>query len=207
MEASKTALIVAMEDQKAGNYRDAHNTLVRTCKELKSHSMKIPKDIMDALKILHYYLLVRKHVNIQNHKQAARLLTVIVDNISKFSAHTVQLLTTAVVECNKAGLHKSCMQSCFTLMKPEYRKLIPEKFKLKIETMVRKSGKNKQEDVPDDTSPCPYCQAMVPDYTQVCSECKSEIPFCIASGRHIFSGDFTTCPKCEFPAVRSEILK
>jgi len=84
VEAFKTGLIVAMEDHKGGNYRDAHATLVRTCKELKSHSMKIPKDIMDAHKILHYYLLVRKHVTIQNHKQAAGLLVALVDNISKF---------------------------------------------------------------------------------------------------------------------------
>jgi len=66
-------------------------------------------------------------------------------------------------------------------MKPDYRKQIADKFNSKIETMVRKSGKAKLEDAPDDMSPCPYCQAMVPDYTLVCSECKSEIPFCIVS--------------------------
>ena len=92
VEASKTALIVSREEQTAGSYKESHNVLVETCRELKNANIKIPRDVMEALRIVHDYLLVRRHVLIQNHEKAARLLIRICDNISKFPGRKFNFL-------------------------------------------------------------------------------------------------------------------
>ncbi|CAG7728859.1 unnamed protein product [Allacma fusca] len=207
VEASKTALIVSREEQNGGNYKESHNVLVETCRELKNGNIRIPRDVLEALRIVHDYLLVRRHVVLQNHERAARLLIRICDNISKFPGHAVQILTSAVVECQKAGLKANAMNACYTLMKPDYRSSIPPKYKQKFELMVRKSGKTKYEDPQDEVAGCPYCKHPVPSYQLNCPECRADIPFCIASGKHIIADDLTACPSCELPAIRSELFK
>jgi len=84
VEAAKTATIVARQEQDTGNYNAAHATLLRACKELKAKHVQLPKDVLDALRVLHFYRLVRVQVGLKNHKTAARLLMHVVDNISKF---------------------------------------------------------------------------------------------------------------------------
>lgn len=93
----------------------------------------------------------------------------------------------------------------------------------------------KNEDEP--LTPCPYCKSRVPETEVTCDKCKNTIPFCIATvklyyyykifflmynfffsflsliiyiylqGRHIVEDDFTVCPQCDFPAIRSEFLR
>ena len=47
----------------------------------------------------------------------------------------VPILTSTVIECYKAGLKNSAYAS--VLMRPEYRQQIDEKYKKKIEAIVR----------------------------------------------------------------------
>ena len=54
-------------------------------------------------------------------------------NISKFPSHIVPILTTTVIECHRSGLKNSAFNHAVTLMRPEYRKDIDEKYKKKIE--------------------------------------------------------------------------
>ena len=49
----------------------------------------------------------------------------------------VQILTTTVVECQKAGMNNSAFNFSLTLLKPEYRDQIDAKYKKKIEALVR----------------------------------------------------------------------
>lgn len=49
----------------------------------------------------------------------------------------VPILTSAVIECHRAGLKNSAFSFAAMLMRPEYRSKIDPKYKKKIETIVR----------------------------------------------------------------------
>jgi len=49
----------------------------------------------------------------------------------------VPILTSAVIECHRAGLKNSAFRFAAMLMRPEYRNKIDLKHKKKIEAMVR----------------------------------------------------------------------
>lgn len=49
----------------------------------------------------------------------------------------VPILTSAVIECHRAGLKNSSFSFAAMLMRPEYRNKIDIKYKKKIEAMVR----------------------------------------------------------------------
>jgi len=49
----------------------------------------------------------------------------------------VPILTSAVIECHRAGLRNSAFSFASMLMRPEYRNKIDLKYKKKIEAMVR----------------------------------------------------------------------
>ncbi|KAG1659031.1 WD repeat-containing protein 19 [Nymphon striatum] len=88
------------------------------------------------------------------------------------------------------------------LMRPEYRNQMDLKYKKKIETIVRKTAKGTEEDEP--MTPCPYCDIKLSETDLFCPECKNNIPYCIASGRHLVKDNLTICPHCNFPAILSE---
>ena len=73
----------------------------------------------------------------ENHYQAAKMLIRVSSNISKFTAHTVPILTSTVVECYRAGLKKAAFHHGSILMRPEYRQKIDQKFKRKVEQIIR----------------------------------------------------------------------
>lgn len=56
---------------------------------------------------------------------------------SLFLIDIVQILTTAVIECQKAGMNNSAFNFALTLMRPEHREQIDQKYKKKIEALVR----------------------------------------------------------------------
>lgn len=60
------------------------------------------------------------------------------DAYERFSVtDTVQILTSAVIECSKAGLKNAAFTYAAMLMRPENRKKIDEKYRKKIEAVVR----------------------------------------------------------------------
>lgn len=79
------------------------------------------------------------NVNVQqgDHTGAARMLIRVAKNISKFPSHIVPILTSTVIECQRAGLKRSAFEYASMLMRPEYRSQIEPKFKRKIEALVR----------------------------------------------------------------------
>uniref|UniRef100_A0A1I7TM25 TPR_REGION domain-containing protein n=1 Tax=Caenorhabditis tropicalis TaxID=1561998 RepID=A0A1I7TM25_9PELO len=87
----------------------------------------------------------------------------------------------------------------------QYRPKIHEKYKKKIEDIVRKGGN--QNDIPELSTPCPICDDSMADYSMSCDNCKSLIPYCILTGRHIIAEDFSKCPHCEMPGFYSEFRK
>ncbi|XP_076036473.1 intraflagellar transport protein Oseg6 [Oratosquilla oratoria] len=203
-EAAKTAIIIAREEQNSGNYRHAHDVLLGMYAELHRQKLNVPADMNMALLLLHSYTLARLHVRRGDHLKAARMLIRVSNHISKFPAHVVPILTSAVIECHRSGLKNSSFNFAAMLMRPETRNQIDEKYKKKIEAIVRKPSKSEEE---EQTSPCPYCATAIPETILECDQCQNTLPYCIATGRHIVSGDVTVCPSCNFLAIRSELLK
>ncbi|XP_052278623.1 WD repeat-containing protein 19-like isoform X1 [Dreissena polymorpha] len=203
-EAGRTAIIIAREEQSAGNYRNAHDVLFSMFQELKQQKIKIPSEMATNLLILHSYILVKIHVKRGDHLKGARMLIRVANNISKFPSHIVPILTSTVIECHRAGLKNSSFSYAAMLMRPEYRNQIDLKYKKKIEMIVRKPDKTEEE---EPQSPCPYCGFQLPETELLCPECKGNIPYCIITGRHLVKEDMTACPSCNFPAIFSEFIK
>ncbi|XP_037504482.1 WD repeat-containing protein 19 [Rhipicephalus sanguineus] len=200
-EAGKTAVVIAREEQNAGNYRNAHDVLLSMYQELRKQQIKVPAEMHHNLMLLHSYILVKVHIRHGNHMQAARLLERVANSISRFPAHTVPILTSAVVECQRAGLKNSAFTYASTLMRPEYRSQIDPKYRKKVEAIVRKPHREQEE---ADHSPCPFCNFSLAEMELLCSQCTANLPFCLATGKHIVKDDFTQCPSCHFPAIHTQ---
>ncbi|NXM86552.1 WDR19 protein, partial [Oenanthe oenanthe] len=200
-DAARTAIIIAREEQRSGNYRNARDVLFSMYSELKTQKIKIPSEMATNLMILHSYILVKIHVKRGDHMKGARMLIRVANNISKFPSHIVPILTSAVIECHRAGLKKSAFSFAAMLMRPEYRCKIDPKYKKKIETMVRHRDTTETE---EPTTACPYCAFQLPECELLCPSCKNNLPYCIATGRHMVRDDWTVCPHCDFPALYSE---
>uniref|UniRef100_A0A915DYX9 WD repeat-containing protein 19 n=1 Tax=Ditylenchus dipsaci TaxID=166011 RepID=A0A915DYX9_9BILA len=175
----------------------------RTLREQKIH---IPAEMENNLQLLHSYNITRGLIKRGENYIAAQLLIRISTNISQFPIHAVPILTSTVVTCTKAGLKASAFKFASLLLQPTYRQKIDEKYKRKIETVVRKSDRN-STDIEMKRTPCPMCQAPVEEFSLSCSECKSSIPYCVVTGRHVTSSDFAMCPSCSFPGFFSEFNK
>jgi len=197
-EAAQTAILIAAEEQERGNYPKAHSVLFETLRDMIHSKLKVPSDMESKLMILHSYILVKRFIKMQDHISASRLLVRVAQNISHFPAHTVPILSSTVIQCNRSGLRMAAYEWACVLMRPEYRPLIDEKFKRQIEKVAIKVPKI--EDPPEDTSPCPFCGAFIFNSEMDCESCKNHLPFCIASGHHMLLKEWTNCPKCSFPA-------
>ena len=55
----------------------------------------------------------------------------------RITVDAVQILTSCVIECTKVGLKASAYKYAALLMRAEYRKKIDEKYRKKMEQMVR----------------------------------------------------------------------
>lgn len=83
-EASRSAIIIANEEQINGNYRNAHDVLFAMYQELRQNGIKIPNEMHTNLMLLHSYILVRLHVRRGDHLKGARMLIRVANNISNF---------------------------------------------------------------------------------------------------------------------------
>ena len=96
-------------------------------------------------------------------------------------------MTSAVIECQRSGNKAKAFEYAAMLMSPENRKEIPEKFRKKIEAIVRKK-RGALEDVVPDSTPSPYdTKIRVPVNELVCPTTRNDIPWCIISGYVWFS--------------------
>jgi WD repeat-containing protein 19 len=197
-QAAKTATIISRQEQELGNYKVAHDVLVETVRQLQLHKIHINQELRNSLMLLHSYIVVKKLVKRNDHMAAARMLIRVVKYISKFPNHITNLLISAVIECQRAGLKAYSYDYATMLMRPEYRNTIDKEIKRKIEAIVRRPNK---EQAPDTTSPCPFCQNELEDAELDCSKCKNTIPYCIVTGYHMVKHDWSHCPRCQFPAL------
>ena len=211
--AAKMAFLISKNEQESGNYKVAHGYLLDTMLELKRHGIAPSSEYSKALLLLHSYILVRGKVRDGDHATAARLLVRVAKNISKFPSHVIPILTSTVIECQRANMKKTAYEYACVLMRPEYRSNITPEYKRKIENIVRKSSALSATDAGgamesdhEATSDCPYCGAPGSAVDLDCSKCMTVIPYCIVTGMRMKVGDWTKCPKCEFPATQSAML-
>ncbi|KAJ3330817.1 WD repeat-containing protein 19 [Blyttiomyces sp. JEL0837] len=196
-DAARTAIIIAREEQTLGR---SPSQALAFAHHLKKCKAKVPADLERMLSLLHSYILVKTLVRINEHEQGARMLIRVAHNISKFPSHVVPILTSTVIECQRAGLKKEAFEYAAMLMRPEYRNLVDPKYKRKIEQIVRHPDKD-QGTVEEKMSSCPYDSNMLPETSLDCSECKNHLPYCIATGKHMTLKEWSQCPNCEFPAL------
>ncbi|KAJ3030718.1 WD repeat-containing protein 19 [Rhizophlyctis rosea] len=201
-EAARTAIIIAREEQTLGNYRAAHDLLLDNYRQLRATKEKIPAEIERMLMLLHSYILVKILVRANDHPKSAKLLIRVASNISKVPAHTVPILTSTVIECHRSGLKNHAFEFAAVLMRPEYRNKLDAKYRKKVEGIVRRPDRDEEE---EPTSPCPFCANFVPEMTLDCPECKNHLPYCIATGRHMTLTDWSICPHCHFPALKTHL--
>ncbi|KAF1762111.1 hypothetical protein GCK72_010373 [Caenorhabditis remanei] len=204
-DAANTAVVVAEIHQAKGSYRVARDLLFQMHQQLRAQMMRIPLDMNKSLMAIHSYIIVKSLINRKEILLAARLLIRTCGEVQRFPTHVVSILTSAVVICTQANLKKSAHKFASQLMSQEYRPKIHEKYKKKIEDIVRKGGN--QNDVPENNTPCPICDFPMPDYAMSCDNCNNLVPYCILTGRHIVTDDFSRCPHCELPGFYSEFRK
>ncbi|XP_062264138.1 WD repeat-containing protein 19-like [Platichthys flesus] len=202
-EAARTAIIFAREEQCAGHYCNAHNVLFSMYTELRAQKAKIPKDMTTDLMIYHSYKLAKLHSDRGEHLKAGHMLLRVSNYISRFPKHVVTILTEAVIECHRSGLRDSAYKLAAMLMRPEYRNEIDKKYQRLIEWLVRRPDKDLEEEM----TPCPFCGCKLPQNELQCYSCKNNVPYCIATGRHMLKEDWSECPHCEFPALYSEFTR
>merc|ERR1711998_769188 len=112
-QAAKAAIIIARQEQDLGNYKQAHSILYETIRQLEDQKARVPQNLRRPFVLLHSYMLVKKLVKRGD-------------------------LTSAVIECQRAGLKNSAYEYASMLMRQEYRSQIEPKFKRKIEAMIRR---------------------------------------------------------------------
>ncbi|GBG32352.1 WD repeat-containing protein 19 [Hondaea fermentalgiana] len=206
-QAARTAMVIAHQERENGNYKSAHKTLYETYRELEARGIRVPQSLRSAFLLLHSYLLVKKRIKVDDHAGAARLLVRVAKSISKFPAHTVPILTSAVIECHRGGLKKTAFEYASRLMQPEHRAELAGNYRTRIEAIVRRRGRSELADAEQGRSECPYTSEMIPDYDLTCPRTKNHIPFCVVTGRHMVADDWCVCPVSKMPALYSEYVK
>ena len=91
----------------------------------------------------------------------------------------VPILTSTVIECHRAGLKQSAFNYAAMLLRQDHREHIDPKYKKKIEAIVRKPSREKEEE--ELRSPCPQCGNLVYQSELDCDSCKNTLPFCIVT--------------------------
>merc|ERR1712187_84563 len=117
----------------------------------------LPQELWRRLMILHSYVIVKRLVKNSDHANAAFMLLRVARNIQQFPAHVVPILTSVVIECQRAKMTQEAYNYACTLMRPEYRPQVTEQYKKKIENIVRKQPAEDQKGTEENMTPCMYC--------------------------------------------------
>ena len=145
-EATKTALLLAKEEQSNGNYDAAHGLLVEMCKNLLSNQLKISFELLSALHLLHCYKLAKLYLKAERLEASCELLGKVSNSIGKFPKHAAQILSTSVLESLKLGNKAQAIHfSTILLQNGAFLEQLDSKFRRKIETLIRKSASARRE--------------------------------------------------------------
>jgi WD repeat-containing protein 19 len=205
-DAAKMAMVIAKQEQDIGNYKEAHKIVVDTIKQLENSEARVPHQLRQLFVLLHSYTLVKNLVKNDEHDDAARLLLRVARNVSKFPKSMVKILTSTVIECQRAGLKAASYEYAVVLMRPEYRSSINVDIKRKIEAIVRRRSAV-GDDASEPVSACPISAQEIPSYSLECPTTKDALPMCAVTGKHMVLANWCICPNSKFPVLYSEYLK
>nr|CCC52529.1 conserved hypothetical protein [Trypanosoma vivax Y486] len=207
-KAAKTSVLIATKEQEVGGYITAHKTLVEACCILREKSIRVPNDLRRALLLLHSYIIVKHLIKTMgDNETASRMLLRVVKNVQRFPQHIATIYTSTALQCLKSGFKKSAFENaCVIIQSEKYRTELDDKNRKKIESIVRRRGKEELEDPLEKTSPCPFCGAQVLETELDCGSCKNTLPYCIVTGKHIVKENYSECPSCHFPAIYSAFM-
>jgi WD repeat-containing protein 19 len=172
--------------------------LYETIKQLESQRVRVPRALRSNFVLLHSYMLVKSLARREDHEGAARMLLRVAKNVSKFPSHVVPILTSTVVECQRAGLKNSAFQYASTLMRQEHRGKIDKNVRRQIEAIVRRPSRDEE---PEALSECPISGIPIPVTQLECPTTKDALPMCVVTGRHMERGDWCICPVSGMPAL------
>jgi WD repeat-containing protein 19 len=116
----------------------AHAKLLKAAQRLQS-SRAFPPPLLSALATIHSYILVKHLVGVDDQLGAARLLQRVVANILLFRSHAARIMTSAVLQCLRAGLPQTAFDIATSLLRPEYRDQLQDMgatYRRKIEGVV-----------------------------------------------------------------------
>ena len=203
-EAIEIAQVVAERESQTGNFRIAQDILLKTYRECRMKRIPLPMEFKESIMILHSYALVKILLRADDHKGAARMLARVSQNINRFPAHKISILTAATMKCYRTGQFRNAKEIALILTQPENQPSVDPKYLPSIEQIA---AGNLEDEGLMTCSSCPYCNAPVEDYNLNCDDCKRILPFCIASGKHMVVNGWTECPHCRFPAIFLQFKK
>lgn len=186
-QAANTAILIASQEQQNGQYSVAHSILFAMHQDLSREKLPIPNELRRNLLLLHSYTLAKKMSVKKEHDSAARMLIRVAKNISKFPSHVVPILTSTVIECQRAGLKKDSLEYAKILLRPEHKPKIMAQYLKPIEGFVRRppSQEELEKERAEKSTPCPYCAFELPETLLDCPGCKNNLPYCITTGKHM----------------------
>lgn len=205
-EAAKAADLHATQQQAAGEYGAAHATLHQAIRALEDAGASVPGPLRGHFYLLHAYALAKRLIQHDDHRSAARLLLRVARRIAAFPAHPVPILTSAVIECQRAGLAGPAFQYASLLVTdPAYREGLDPQVRRKFETIVRRGFGVAAEQEPEDEK----------DDGHDDDDAAASRPMCIASGRFMgqrseeaSTGEagqaWCVCPNSRMPALLME---
>jgi WD repeat-containing protein 19 len=202
--AVRMALFIVQKEQEDGNYTEAHGILFNLLLEMTDKKVKVSYELLQKMIIIHSYTIVNKLIKLDEHECAARMLNRVCANVSQFPRHAGTILTIAVKECVQTGLKASAYTWAAQLCRPEYKNQIKEQHRRRIENTARRPVR---EEPDEECTPCPFCSTPVPGSDLNCSNCLNNLPFCIATGRHMTLDKVARCPKCHSPAVEDVLRR
>ncbi|GMH58387.1 hypothetical protein TrST_g1003 [Triparma strigata] len=205
-EASKTAVIIAQQEQADGDYARAHKILYNTIHELELKNGYVSQQLRQMFVLLHSYQLVKKLAKRGDHEGTARLLLRVAKHISKFPKHEVRILISTIIECQKSGLKDAAYEwATYVCSNADYKADLAEsKFKTKIQAIIRRPNKDSK---PESLSPCPISGQNIRGTELECPTTKDQLPMCVCTGRHMEIEDWCFCPVSGLPALYSEYIK
>ena len=220
-DASKTAIIIAKQEQDLGNYPLAHSVLIETIQSLENESLrlismnklgiKISLQLRTMFILLHSYMLAKIVTKHNDHLNASKLLLRISSQISKFPSHIIPILISTVIECQRSGLKSSAYEYAVILMKPEYRSNIDVNIRRKIEAIVRRKSSQVNDtdnlSINDELTEDPITKELISSMKLESPISHDQIPMCIITGKHMILKDWCYCPNSNFPALYSEYIK
>lgn len=205
-EAAKAADLHATQQQAAGEYGAAHTTLHQAIQALEDAGARVPGPLRGHFHLLHAYALAKRLIQHDDHRGAARLLLRAARRIAAFPAHPVPILTSVVIECQRAGLVGPAFEYASLLVtNPAYRESLDPQVRRKFETIVRRGagvgggteqerGEEKDEEQDDAAASRPMCIAsgrFMAKRSEGGSAGEAEQPWCV-------------CPNSRMPALLME---